>query len=91
MFLHTLKRRKSSSDFATLRLVEVEIGEAKVEEREKVVAERTLGRQTELIMDSCTGRSKFHTVEVVEKTIEKEVDKTEAFNTHHIFTAFALL
>ena len=75
-FAPRLKRRRSSSDFPTLRLVEIEIGDVKVEEREKVVAERSLGRQTELVTDVCTGRTEFRTMELIEKTIEKEVVQT---------------
>ncbi len=67
-------RRLSSADFPRLVLVSKPSDSSVRSER--VLSERVLGAPfTRLITDGRTGRSTFQTVELVEKTIEQEVDQ----------------
>ena len=69
-----VKLRRKSSDFPRLLLRERETGRH-VTVREKVLGERRTGTMvTEVYLDEATGEEVTRTVELVEKTVEHEVN-----------------
>ena len=67
------ERKISSADFPSLLLTERETGRVTTAERETVVGERVVTHRTRLVVDEDTGQETFETVQLVEKTIEHEV------------------
>ena len=79
-------RRRKSSDFPRLLLRERETGRH-VTVREKVLGERRTGEMvTEVYHDEDTGEELTRTVELIEKTVEHEVNfqrRVETICTHY--------
>lgn len=55
-------------------MTEKEVGSV-VTEKETVLNERPIEKRIEVVVDQETGKTVYHTFQVVEKTIEKEVQK----------------
>jgi hypothetical protein len=86
--------RPSSDDFPRLSLREAVCSTPRIlSSRERILDETTLETTTRALWDPVTGRHAVHTMELVQKTIETEVDATtgQALTGRTITIFFSLI